>query len=239
MISILPHKTESVTIQRPINTQKRKHAWLNPESFATTLVVLFIDNYGLEALSWNPATILMEIADDNGIELPSGNVDKLFAGIHIVTQDDFYESLPTFVDMCSILGGASAGDVHVPDTHDCAWGITEALLLAPPDDKNEEPFSDDIRLYLAHILKNEGIISPPDVLKIALHGNIMPKISEDYSDDAEMFGSIVAAEKEKTDSINNLIKNELRRLLGQLQDLPLSKGNTNDLIEKMLKNLPK
>ena len=44
--------------------------------------------------------------------------------------------------------------------------ITESLLLEPHD--NPEPFCDEIRYYIGHMLKEEGFTSPPDVLRIAM-----------------------------------------------------------------------
>jgi hypothetical protein len=43
--------------------------------------------------------------------------------------------------------------------------MTEALLIQPPDDDDENPFSEDIVAYIGQVLNQEGIISPPDILK--------------------------------------------------------------------------
>jgi hypothetical protein len=83
-------------------TEQKKRAGLaealrDPESFATTLAAIFLDEYGTTGLSWAPETIAMELRDDFGVEPPPANFGRLMAGITLLTTDRFYKELPTFV----------------------------------------------------------------------------------------------------------------------------------------------
>ena len=47
--------------------EARKAVWLNADSFATTLLTLFIDTYGTEAFDWDPKTIENESVEITAI----------------------------------------------------------------------------------------------------------------------------------------------------------------------------
>jgi hypothetical protein len=194
----------------------------DPNTFATTLIVAIIDFYGTEFTNWDPATILMETEEDFGFQWPQANFDRLMAGMALLKTDSFYKNPSDFVELCNILSGAPAtpGIFSPADTTECAWGITEALLLAPPHDA--EPFSEEVRAYIGRACEEEGIINPPDILKIGIpSGALKIKVSNNYSDDPELYGAIWQEEKSKTDDINDLVKMRLMLLVQQLSTLPL------------------
>lgn len=232
-------------LHRNVNTRtdKRRRVWLDEESMATTLVTLFLDRYGPEGLGWDPMTVHAEVQDDFNVTLPQPVFDRLMAGIAIVTTDSFYKSLPDFIHLCNILGGDDYDPtVFDPaDAAECAWGITEVLLLSPPDDEDEDPFSDEIVAYIGEVLAEEGMIKPPDILRIGLKDGgreLIDRVNYDYSDDPTMFQAIWDMEKIRTDDVNNMIKVRLGRLVRQLEALPLENGSTKDVVERLLHNLP-
>lgn len=215
-----------------------KPAFLDPNSFATTLVTAVVDLYGTEAFTWAPETLLMELEDDLGTSLDPLLYDRLMAGISIIVTDRFYKSLPDFIEMCLVLSGASFDpSVFQPaDSDDCAWGITEALLLAPPDEEN--PFSDEIRGYIGYVTQMEGIITPPDILRIGTRDeDVLSKVQSGFSDDPEMSQAIWQAEASKTEDINSLVKERLFLLIQQLSSLRLKHGETGDVAKRLLRNL--
>jgi hypothetical protein len=224
----------------PTSTQLTflKPTFMDPDSFATTLVTSLVDLYGTEAMSWAPQTIRMELEDDFGVPMAPLLFDRLMAGIALITTDTFYSSLPDFIELCLVLSGAAYDPtVFQPaDADDCAWGVTEALLLAPPDSEN--PFSDEIRAYIGQVTEAEGIINPPDILRIALRDHdVLGKVQAGFADDPEMTQAIWDAEASKTDDINSLVRERLRLLIQQLANLRLHHGNTTDLAKRLLKNL--
>ncbi len=211
---------------------------VHPDTFATTLVVCLVDTYGTEVFDWSPETIRLETEQDFSIQWPQSNFDRLMAGCALVKTDNFYKNLPDFIELCGILSGAPAhpGVFAPADAAECAWGVTETLLLSPPDEA--EPFSDEIRAYIGKVVEMEGIISPPDILKIGiLSGDYRIRVHNDFSDDPELYGAIWGTEQDKTDDINDLVKGRLTLLIQQLSSLQLTNGDTSKIAKQMLTSL--
>jgi hypothetical protein len=214
-----------------------QEAWKSRETFASVLLTLFLDKFGVEALDWDPATITLEIEEEFDVELPQLALDKLLVAIQILTTDKFFKSLPDFVTFCNVLGG----DTYRPDMWDpadaeeVAWGITEALLISPPEDDDPEPFTDEVRGYIGAVLDSEGIINAPDILRIALRAaRVSPNIT-DFSDDPTMFNAVYDLEAGKTEDINQSIRLKTGLLIKQLTALDLQNGNT-EYVVKMLQD---
>lgn len=228
-----------MTDQLPVRKEVRAF-WLNPEAFAFNLLAVFLDAYGTDGLSWTPETIEMEIHDDVGVDLPAGNFDKLMTAITLLTSNSFFVSLPDFLRTCvSLTHIVTPHDsLILPDSEDLAWGITEALLIEPADPKAEKPFSDEIVGYIGETLDSEGILTPPDVLRIATRDpKLMERINFDFSDDPAMFAAIQVAEQAKTDSISRTVSVRLRAVVEQLQALPLAHGKMA-VVQKLLARMP-
>jgi len=214
-----------------------QEAWKSRETFASVLLTMFIDRFGLEALSWDPTTISMEIEDEFDVDLPQLALDKLMVSIQILTTDRFYKSLPDFISFCNVL----SGDPYRPDMWDpadaeeVAWGVTEALLIYPPEDDDPEPFTDEIRAYIGAVLDSEGLVNPPDILRIALRqARVSPAIG-DFSDDPMMFNAVYDLEEGKRQDIEQSIRFQTKLLVAQLRALNLKNGSAEQ-VAAMLEN---
>lgn len=214
-----------------------QEAWTSNETFASVLLTLFVDKFGTEGLTWDPATIALEVEEEFNVDLSQGVLDKLIVAIQLLTTDRFFKSLPDFITFCNILDG----DTYNPEMFDpadaaeVAWGITEAMLIAPPDREEEEPFTDEIRAYIGAVLDSEGIINPPDILRIALRqARVSPSIN-DFSDDPEMFNAVYDLEAGKTEDINRTIIMKTQLLAAQLGALNLENGKTQEIVEMLQK----
>lgn len=203
-----------------------QEAWKSRETFGCVLLTMFLDRFGTEALEWEPATIAMEIEEEFDLELPQLSLDRLIVAIQVLTTDRFFKSLPDFITFCNVLNG----DEYNPeawdpaDAEEVAWGITESLLIAPPEEN--DPFTDEIRAYIGAVLDSEGIINPPDILRIALRkARVSPSIG-DFSDDPEMFNAVYDLEAGKTEDINQTIRFKTKLLVAQLRALNLDNGTT-------------
>jgi len=180
----------------------------------------------------------MEVFDDYGIEIPDTNLDKVMAGISIITSDDFYKRLPVFIQLCNVL----ADDEFDPssfdpaDPEEIAWGITEALLLSPPEEGDDEPFSDEIRYYIGHIMSENGIVDPPDVLRIAMQDVPMEDPLAISADDPEMYSAFFHKQQDESKLIKQLLQIQIKELLQQLEGLTLKHGSTDE-IRKGLVNI--
>ena len=83
-----------------------------------------------------------------------------------------------------------------------------------------------------------AIITPPDILKIALtDDNIEEFVNYEFSDDPVMFNTIFDMEKTKTEEINEIVKANLLELLQQVETLHLENGSTTEITKKLLDNL--
>lgn len=218
-----------------------KALWTSPQTFASVLLTVFLDRFGMEGLSWEPNTITLEIEEEFDVELPQSVLDKLMAAISILTSDTFYISLPDFITFCNVL----SGDTYRPDMFDpadsaeVAWGITEGLLISPPEEEQTGPFSDEIRAYIGAVLDQEGIINAPDVLQIALRKANVSDAANQFSDDPEMFNAVYDVEAGKSAEINSIITEKVKMLLGQLRAITLNNGNTTTVAKTLEQSLTK
>ncbi len=219
----------------------RVDKWLlSPDVMASTLLVITADAWGLKELTqWHPKTIRLELNALAGMEVPLANYDKLMAAICIVTTDFFFRDVRRFMVLANTLAGDffDPSQVVPPDAGECAWAVTEALLLSPPTAENPEPFSDEVRHFIGAVLKEEGFVKPPDILRIALDADFTEQVRYNFSDDPEMFAGIYAVQAEKTTEIETIIKDGLRELMAQLQSLHLVNGTVQDLVLRIGKAL--
>lgn len=203
------------------------------QQLLTTPIVLgMLDLYGMDVLEWLPDTLRLEIQDDFQVPLRDPIMSRILSGFAILTTDDFYKSLPDFVLHCNVLSGDSFNpELWDPaDAGECAWGITEALLLSPPEDDN--PFSEDITAYIGAVLDSEGIMTPPDVLRIATRSRPDFDMGA-FNDDPEMMSAITTFENSKTTEINQMVEAGMKKMVSQIQELPLENGTSADILQKM------
>ncbi len=210
--------------------------WINPQMLATPLFCLAVDRYpDLLEEEWDPETLRMEIQDDCGAAPPQLTIDKVYAALSIVKTDRFYTHLPSFINLCNVLGG-SIFDPTVFDPADaleCAWGVTEAMVLYPLDeDSRTERYSPEIVGYIEQALKAEGISKPPGILRelgikdddVAANG---------WRDDPAVFEAVWSAQNEKADDIETAVGQRLRMMRDQLATLPLQRGSTKNLVDAL------
>lgn len=230
-----------------IQTSERKAwqaLWTGADTFATILLQLFIDQYGMAAededektspVDWDPQTICLHIEEDFDVTLPAANFDRLMVALAMCKSDSFYKSLADFIPFCNILSGDTF-DPRVWDPADAgevAWGITEGLLIWPPDDDDMNPFSPEITAYIGAALDAEGIIRPPDVLRIATDRQSPAALPDTYTDDPVMFAAISGFEDQKTDGINAAVRENLAKLAEQLDGLNLRIGDARGAARRL------
>jgi hypothetical protein len=220
------------------------------DTFATTLLVIAIDTYWDEerpkdpshwiigADRWSPETIVAELEDDFNVRVPQLNQDKLFIAINLLVTDDFFTRTRRFIDACNVLSGSEMSRAFdKADAMECAWGMTEALLIHPPGEGEE--FCNEIRHYLGKVLDDEGIQEPPDLLRLAIRDT--RNGAADYSDmdieDPSMFAAEYDVQADRAKEIKETLERELIELFEELKHLPLRHGNTTDLLKRIQKKL--
>jgi hypothetical protein len=237
----MPHDQARVLMttepgRAPINDRMALRALLvSEDTHGMVILIWALDGLGQEFFQWAPETIKLETNELAGFEIPKPNYDKLMAAVAIVTTDLFFRDVDAFIKLCNVL----SGDDFMPTVfsyagpEECAWGITEALILDPPDSENEEPFSDEIRRYIGFVLHEEGYIKAPDILQIAIDHDLLAKTHQTYADSPEMLDAILKNQKVKEANIERVVMTGLRNLLSQLESLPLREGSTADICSRL------
>jgi hypothetical protein len=229
-------------LKSPFNDSNNRKLWLDEDAYATGLLLLAVDRLGFDhekkqpnVFLWAPATIRMEIEHEFNITLPKTSFDKLMAAVTIVTTDLFFKNPGAFNTLVGVLTGNDfqPDEYEQSDSAEIAWAITESLLLSPPDNSDPEPFSTEVRHYIGHVLRRDGFIEPPDVLRIALGRHKSADVMFHHGDDKELYEQIRAVQQTKNKEITDLISDGLSDLLGQVKSLSLEHGDTTDLEQKL------
>lgn len=206
-------------------------------TFGTTLLALVVDQYGTEIISgpdaFHPMTLRLELESDFGVEIPVINGDKLSAAIDILMSDSFFQRAPVFIQYCNVLSNSHPdfGSFDPADVEEVAWGITEGMLIADPEE--DDPFSDEVRGYIGKVVHDEGIKTPPDVLRI---GDWNPDYSAMPSNDPAMFSAEFQVQSDESRELSNWLKKRLHHLITQLGALPLENGDTDKLLKRVAKS---
>ena len=188
------------------------------ETFASTLLVLMIDRFEKTFLSgeegpWTAEMLRIEIKEQFGVAIPDDNLGKLIAGIALLTTDNFFRSLPSFLfTIHGLLGDGTDWSYAEPiDLEDLAWAMMEATLLFPPQE--EDLFDSQIVAYCKTMVRREGLLAPPSVLTFAkeeeAYGNITP-----YDE------NVMKEQADRTNAINEYIEEQLEVLIRQIASIP-------------------
>lgn len=202
------------------------------EIYASVILALATDRFGSACLSWAPQTLFLEIKDEFGVEPAEIVYDKLMAAIAIVTTDLFFKDVTKFIQICNVLCDSPFNpEVFDPaDALECAWGISEALLLVPPGD-DPAPFSPEICAYIGYVLHEEGFLRAPDVLGVAT--GFPKKMRYAFEGNPELTHSVQKEQERKVDEVASTIKENLIELVAQLKRVPLSNGSAADIEKKL------
>ena len=83
------------------------------------------------------------------------------------------------------------------------------------------------------MLDSEGLINPPDILRIALRtARVSPSIG-DFSDDPTMFNAVYDFEEGKRQDIDQSIRLKTKLLAAQLKALALKNGSADTVVKTL------
>lgn len=215
--------------------------WSRPQTFASSLLLLYFDAFGAEVddqgraacLSWDPETIMLRL-QHAGAQPNAVTYSKLLTAIRLQTSDAFYQRLVEFIPFCNILNDdfLDFGQFDLADPFDIAWGVSEAYLLSPPED--EPAFSPEVTGYIAEILKASGIWDPPDVLKLADPVGLgRLTVEATFADDPVMFEAIQQASLETTQGLEGYIRERLENLFAEVEALPLQRADARNFLDSV------
>jgi hypothetical protein len=157
--------------------------------------------------------------------LPEGEaldnaMEQLLLARALLTTNDFFVRLPFFIFISKGLAGPCPAEFEPADVTECAWGVTEAVLIFPPDGPLGKAFAPEIRHYIAEMLRTEGFVKPPSILSTIV-ADIQTAV--DAPMDEATYASAYDRQRTRTRNVDDLMKEKLRELQGQLQLLQ-SKG---------------
>lgn len=240
MPSLLGEQSQSTHLRMPPLSRKPalRQALGDPDSFASILLVILVDSFGMESLNWHPSTIRQELEEEFALQLPKGASDRLMAAITVVTTDLFYTDLPAFVQVCNVLAGSEFNPAapDIADVMECAWGIAEGMLLDPPE--LPDLFTDDIRRYLGAVLDHEGYLFTPKILSPAIREETRDTLYS-WSDDPEFFKSIHQNQQTTANEVDQTVTALLGELVQSLVRLPLQTVSGAELQKRLAAGLTK
>lgn len=226
----------------PTRSRRAAEVLLRKDVCGATLLLFCLDRFGLDCVggsrnnpedAWDPYTFELEIRAVSGAELPESHLDRLMAAVSIFTTDDFFTSVKRFIPLANVLAGDSFDPaVFDPaDPWECAWAVTQALLLSPPDEGRsvEDTFSMEIRKYLGLVLREYGFVQVPRWLSFA----VLPPNPGLMEAPSDMFADGMAIDTERLTSVDDTVKAGLLALVDQLRSLPLENGNTDKFAEHL------
>ena len=192
------------------------------EIFATTALALFLDQFGTDALEWDPNAIQMEITDAFNIEASDTLMDRLLAAITVLTSNTVFVDVNSFMMICNSLNrGVLLSNSWVPaDLDDVLWGVTEMRMLLG-DDFDDKDFSHDIKRYVGILLQQQGIKKVPSVLRFAEFSEDMDEIYDAYGGDAIMEQAFWDSQQKEKDSLEIENQDILSQYMAQLSALPI------------------
>ena len=111
-------------------------AFNDPGLFCTSALALVVDNFGVEALQWEPEAIEMEIEDRFDIKVNRLLSDKLHAAISFLSSDLYHKSVEAFLAINAAFNFRYVQDTIMNncDAEAIMWGVTEARMLEGPED---------------------------------------------------------------------------------------------------------
>jgi len=219
---------------------------VDDETFGTTMLAIVVDRFGpqretdeaLDCLTWSPATLRAELERVFKVEPSAGNIDRLMTAIDIVTSDAFWNDISAFIRGCNAFSGSEANftDFDPADVMECAWGVAEATLLWPDHEEDPAFPSEIVRAYVVNQLKMEGFSRPPSILtEFVLPGDLIESVQD--MGDPDITLGMAKSNDAKASEVDDHLRQEIDRLLSQLESLPMKTGNTQKLAASLKRGI--
>lgn len=134
-------------------TYPRKTALESPQTLATVIHAIVLDQYGEQAYGWEPVTVAMELSADFHADICTPAMDRWCAMQAVMGSDAFFKRLDAFLNVCNTLAsGSPAFEVFDPvSSEEAAWAVAEVSM-----NRDMLPFSYSIQQYMRHQLEADG-----------------------------------------------------------------------------------
>jgi hypothetical protein len=193
----------------------RKLALESPQTLATVVHAIMLDQYGEAVYDWDPVTCSMEVAADFKAEICTPAMDRWCAMQVVMGSDAFFKRLDAFMNVCNTLAsGSPSFTMFDPVTsEEAAWAIAEVAL-----NRDILPFSGAIQGYLRQQLQADGF--DPDA------GDLPPVFAEVFETRPnekhirdELYGGETAAESNSR-NIEQFIMEQMLDMEAQFNRIP-------------------
>lgn len=214
--------------------QERAKRFKDTTEFTSVLLSMLVDMYGTECFEWEPETIKMELEGEFNTRIPRVNLDKIHAGITLLTTNNFYRDPVSFWHTVLAFTDRVISFQYLDedlDAEDIAWAVAEAAILDPPDEDSE--WGEEVAAFIGVILKQDGFYKPPSLLKFAL----MP--TKDQILDAETEQAIMKRQSDLEEDLLDFVRERTHKLRESLMSAPLLSSNSSRSHEQQVDFLGK
>jgi hypothetical protein len=130
-----------------------KTALETPQTMTTLLYVILRNEFGDEALDWDPITLYMELRETFKAEPVPEVMDRLSAIQVLVLTDVFFTRADAFINICNTIadGQPSFSMFDTATTEECAWSLVEVSLI-----RDLRRFDYGVTRYVKHTLLQDG-----------------------------------------------------------------------------------
>lgn len=196
-------------------TYPRKTALESPQTLATVVHAIILDQYGEPVYDWDPTTVSLELSADFNAQICTPAMDRWCAMQVIMGSDAFFKRLDAFLNVCNTLAsGSPAFEMFDPvSSEEAAWAVAEVAL-----NRDMLPFSYSIQQYMRQQLEADGF-DPSS-------GDLPPVFAEMFErrpDEGRIRSSFTGAAADLND------RNITGYLLEQMMDLDVQFNRIPDL----------
>ena len=168
---------------------RRQHESLltNKDTIATTIISLVLDEYGTEALEWDPHTLESQMRDDFRVDMHPLLVDKMNTAVAGIVTNAYYKDWMAFMHAANVLNDATLNtdEIDFVTPEEAAWAITEMSFW---EDAEDTPvFSPEVKKFLGTICEDANLILPPPILSMADLDEAEARATKTMLNDPDMY----------------------------------------------------
>jgi hypothetical protein len=207
---------------------------LSEKTFAATLLVICVDEFGTDFFNWEPDTLRIEAMHTWGIEIPEVNRDKIWALVTCLTTNLFYISVEMFIHVCNALSSSGVDFLNYDPANgnEMAWGLIEVTLIDPPEKGEDDPsrFSHEIKRYIGAQLTDEGMTTPPRILSFAEYDADPENAAGIALEPDPVMANLYSDRQQRSRlEIEQYVVEKLQMLMTELEKVPLTYGSTEKI----------
>lgn len=158
-----------------------KRAMENEKTPAGVLLVAARNILGPGMAAWEPDTIRIELEDNEKLQVPAVNFDKLFAAVTLTEVPAFYVEATSFANTVLAFNHEFSNPdvVQEPTPEQIAWAVFEAEMIRHENQMFEPEFDLEPEQFTAVVLHRAGFVMAPPMLAFAQ--DALTNLNEDQS----------------------------------------------------------